>query len=100
MSTTTVLGNDTATIVREDMKPFSLGAVIAGAAIAAAVGFFLVTVGAGVGLALTSAPVLLLVGLVSASPLMKLGALVFALPMKIEGGSGGPVRVVALVPRQ
>jgi len=26
------------------------------------------------------------------------GALVFALPMKIEGGSGGPVRVVALVP--
>lgn len=28
------------------------------------------------------------------------GAVVFALPMKIEGGSGGPVRVVALVPRQ
>jgi len=28
------------------------------------------------------------------------GAFVFALPMKIEGGSGGPVRVVALVPRQ
>lgn len=28
------------------------------------------------------------------------GALVIALPMKIEGGSGGPVRVVALVPRQ
>jgi kynurenine formamidase len=28
------------------------------------------------------------------------GALVFALPMKIEGGSGGPVRVVALVPRE
>ena len=27
------------------------------------------------------------------------GALVLALPMKIEGGSGGPVRVVALVPR-
>ena len=27
------------------------------------------------------------------------GALVFALPIKIEGGSGGPVRVVALVPR-
>lgn len=26
------------------------------------------------------------------------GALVLALPMKIEGGSGGPVRVVALVP--
>jgi kynurenine formamidase len=28
------------------------------------------------------------------------GALVIALPMKIEGGSGGPARVVALVPRQ
>ncbi len=27
------------------------------------------------------------------------GAIIFALPMKIEGGSGGPVRVVALVPR-
>ena len=27
------------------------------------------------------------------------GAVVLALPMKIEGGSGGPVRVVALVPR-
>jgi kynurenine formamidase len=27
------------------------------------------------------------------------GAFVFALPMKIEGGSGGPARVVALVPR-
>ena len=26
------------------------------------------------------------------------GAVVFALPMKIEGGSGGPVRVVALLP--
>lgn len=28
------------------------------------------------------------------------GAVVFALPMKIEGGSGGPVRVVALVSRR
>jgi kynurenine formamidase len=27
------------------------------------------------------------------------GALVVALPMKIEGGSGGPVRVIAIVPR-
>lgn len=26
------------------------------------------------------------------------GATIFALPTKIEGGSGGPVRVVALVP--
>jgi kynurenine formamidase len=27
------------------------------------------------------------------------GATVFALPMKIEGGSGGPLRAVALVPK-
>jgi kynurenine formamidase len=28
------------------------------------------------------------------------GAIVVALPMKIEGGSGGPVRIVALLPRE
>ncbi len=28
------------------------------------------------------------------------GAVVFALPMKIEGGSGGPVRVIALIPKR
>jgi kynurenine formamidase len=28
------------------------------------------------------------------------GAYVFALPMKIEGGSGGPVRVVALIAKR
>ncbi|HJS59790.1 MAG TPA: cyclase family protein, partial [Vicinamibacteria bacterium] len=27
------------------------------------------------------------------------GAIVIALPMKIAGGSGGPLRIVALVPR-
>lgn len=27
------------------------------------------------------------------------GTIVLALPMKIEGGSGGPVRVVALLPK-
>jgi kynurenine formamidase len=27
------------------------------------------------------------------------GALVIALPMKIEGGSGGPLRAIAIVPR-
>ena len=27
------------------------------------------------------------------------GSFVMALPMKIEGGSGGPVRVIALIPR-
>jgi len=28
------------------------------------------------------------------------GALVIALPMRIEGGSGGPVRVIAIVPKR
>ncbi|MGH8510835.1 MAG: cyclase family protein, partial [Gammaproteobacteria bacterium] len=28
------------------------------------------------------------------------GATLIALPMKIEGGSGGPVRVVGLVPKR
>ena len=27
------------------------------------------------------------------------GSVVLALPMKIQGGSGGPARVIALVPR-
>ncbi len=37
--------------------------------------------------------------LTSLDALPPTGATVLALPMKIEGGSGGPVRVVALVPR-
>jgi kynurenine formamidase len=37
--------------------------------------------------------------LTNLSELPSVGSLVLALPMKIEGGSGGPVRVVALVPR-
>jgi len=37
--------------------------------------------------------------LASLEPLPRTGALVMALPIKTRGGSGGPVRVVALVPR-
>ncbi|MDA0679858.1 MAG: cyclase family protein [Proteobacteria bacterium] len=37
--------------------------------------------------------------LTNLSELPAVGSLVIALPMKIEGGSGGPARVVALVPR-
>lgn len=37
--------------------------------------------------------------LTNLSELPPVGSIVLALPMKIEGGSGGPVRVVALVPR-
>jgi len=37
--------------------------------------------------------------LVSLDELLPTGFVIMALPMKIEGGSGGPVRVVALVPK-
>jgi kynurenine formamidase len=37
--------------------------------------------------------------LTNLSQLPPVGSIVLALPMKIEGGSGGPVRVVALIPR-
>jgi hypothetical protein len=55
MTTTTVLSDDTATIVHDDSSRFSWGAVVAGAVIATAVTFFLVSIGSGLGLALTSA---------------------------------------------
>ena len=37
--------------------------------------------------------------LASLEQLPEVGAWLIALPMKIGGGSGGPVRVIALVPR-
>jgi len=37
--------------------------------------------------------------LMSLDRLPATGALLIALPMKIEGGSGGPVRAIALVPK-
>ena len=56
MTTTTVLSDDTATIVREEeVTQFDWAATLAGAAIATAVTFFLVSVGSGLGLGLTSA---------------------------------------------
>jgi hypothetical protein len=54
MTTTTVLSDDTATIVGDDAGRFNWGATIAGAVIATAVTFFLVTLGSGIGLALVS----------------------------------------------
>jgi kynurenine formamidase len=37
--------------------------------------------------------------LASLEELPETGAWVIALPMKIAGGSGGPVRIIALLPR-
>ena len=56
MTTTTVLSEDTATIVSDDASRFNWGAAIAGAVIATAVTFFLVTLGSGIGLALLPRP--------------------------------------------
>lgn len=55
MTTTTVLSEDTATIVRDDVSRFEWAPVLAGATIATAIIFFLITVGAGLGLSLSSA---------------------------------------------
>ncbi len=88
MSTTTVLSDDTATIVREDAPSFNLGAVIAGAAIAAAVGFFLVSVGAGLGLALTSVHNATVAG---AKTFLTLGAIYFMAAQAFGFAVGGHV---------
>jgi kynurenine formamidase len=33
-------------------------------------------------------------------PQLSAGTVVIALPMKIEGGTGGPLRIMAIVPRR
>jgi hypothetical protein len=55
MSSTAIVTDDT-TIISEDKKRFDWGAAIAGAIAATAVSFFLITLGAGVGLALSRVP--------------------------------------------
>jgi hypothetical protein len=56
MTSTAVLTEDAATIVAEDRPRFSWGIAIAGAVAAIATSFFLITLGAGVGLAVTTLP--------------------------------------------
>ena len=53
MNTTTLVSDDTAIVVEEE-RHFNWGAAIAGAIAATATGFFLLTLGSGVGLALAS----------------------------------------------
>jgi hypothetical protein len=55
MATTTVLSDDTATIIQDQPSRFSWGPVFAGAVIATALTFFVVWVGSGLGLGLSSA---------------------------------------------
>jgi hypothetical protein len=88
MPSTTVLSEDTATIVRADAPAFSLGAVVAGAAIAAAVGFFLVSAGAGLGLGVTSAHSATVSG---AKTFLTLGAIYFMAAQAFGFAVGGHV---------
>ena len=55
MTSTAILTDDTATIVAEEENPFRWGVVIAGAFAATATTFFLLTLGAAIGLALMPA---------------------------------------------
>ena len=56
MTSTAILTDDTTTIVAEEEHPFRWGVVIAGAFAATATTFFLLTLGAGLGLALVPMP--------------------------------------------
>jgi hypothetical protein len=88
MTTTTVLSEDTATIVRDDVSRFNWSAAIAGAVIATAVTFFLVTLGSGIGLALFPVP--------NASPaglktFLTLGAIYFFVAQAFGFAVGGHI---------
>jgi hypothetical protein len=67
MTSTAILTEDSTTIVADDGPRFSWGITIAGAVAATATSFFLITLGAGVGLAVTS----------SAGAFLTLGAIWF-----------------------
>lgn len=86
MNTTTVLNDDTATIVQDETSRFSWEAVFAGAVIATAVTFFLVTVGSGIGLALTSAH-----SATGAKTFLTLGAIYFVAAEAFGFAVGGHV---------
>ena len=88
MTTTTVLSDDTATIVRDDVSRFNWGAVIAGAVIATAITFFLISVGSGLGLALTSARSATATGL---KAFLGLGAVYFIAAQAFGFAVGGHV---------
>src|SRR5471030_650088 len=88
MTTTTVLSDDSATIVRDDVSRFSWGPVVAGAVIATAVTFFLVLIGSGLGLALTSARSATGTGL---KTFLTLGAIYFVAAQAFGFAIGGHV---------
>jgi hypothetical protein len=88
MTTTTVLSDESATIVRDDASRFSWGPVVAGAVIATAVTFFLVSLGTGLGLALTSAHKATVAG---TATFLTLGAIYFMAAQAFGFAVGGHV---------
>jgi hypothetical protein len=96
MTTTTVLSDDTATIVQDSTSRFSWGPVFAGAVIATAVTFLLVSVGSGLGLAMTSAHTATVAGV---KTFLTLGAIYFVGSQAFGFAVGGHVtgRLMPLV---
>jgi hypothetical protein len=96
MTTTTVLSDDTATIVQDSSSRFSWGPVFAGAVIATAVTFLLVSVGSGLGLAMTSAHTATVAGV---KTFLTLGAIYFVGSQAFGFAVGGHVtgRLMPLV---
>jgi kynurenine formamidase len=85
-------GEDAARLLVADRKVSALGADVASIDYGASKDFIVHQIAA-------KASVLGLENLANLGVLPAKGATIIALPMKIEGGSGGPVRAVALVPR-
>ena len=88
MTTTTVLSEDSATIVRDDVTRFNWSVAIVGAIIATAVTFFLVTLGSGIGLALFSVPNASATGL---KAFLTLGAIYFVTAEAFGFAVGGHI---------
>lgn len=85
-------GADATRILAEERKVAMLGVDTASVDYGKSQDFIVHRIGAAQGVAN-------LENLTNLSQLPPAGATILALPMKIEGGSGGPVRVVALIPK-
>ncbi len=86
-------GADAARLLVEQRRVSALGADVASIDYGASGDFIVHQIAA-------AANVIGLENLANVSALPPRGATIIALPMKIEGGSGGPVRAIALIPRR
>jgi kynurenine formamidase len=85
-------GADAARLLVTERRVSALGADVASIDYGPSTDFIVHQIAAGAG-------VLGLENLANLTVLPSIGATIIALPMKIEGGSGGPLRAIALVPR-